>query len=163
MATTTMNAGLDAIVGEIEIAAPPQRVFQALIESEQLLRWWGGEGECKAKLWQVEPRLGGRWRFEGAEKTGKFNINGISEFHADGEIVEFDPPRRLAYTWLANWHDDRSRVTLVRWELAPTENGTRVKVTHSGLAEEPLARQNYGGGWPEVLALLKKHCERHES
>jgi uncharacterized protein YndB with AHSA1/START domain len=31
----------DAVVTEIEIAAPPERVFQALTDPAQLMRWWG--------------------------------------------------------------------------------------------------------------------------
>ena len=74
--------------------------------------------------------------------------------------VEYDPPRVLAYTWIANWHDDPSRSTLVRWELTPKLGGTRVKVTHSGLSTLPVARKEYSGGWPEVVEMLKKHVEQ---
>jgi len=41
MATTEVIPGGDAIVTEIHIAAPPQRVFQALVAPEQVLQWWG--------------------------------------------------------------------------------------------------------------------------
>jgi hypothetical protein len=47
----------------------------------------------------------------------------------------------------------------VRWELTPTKSGTRVKVTHSSLASEPTACKDYAGGWPGVLADIKKHVE----
>ncbi len=86
-------------------------------------------------------------------------MNGVSKFHCDGEVVEYDPPRILAYTWIANWHDDKSRRTVVRWELTPDAKGTRIKVTHSGLAQENLARQDYSSGWPGVLGQLKKFVE----
>jgi len=48
----------------------------------------------------------------------------------------------------------------VRWELTPTEGGTRVKVTHSGLAQESAARKDYSGGWPGVVQQLKKFVEK---
>jgi hypothetical protein len=38
--------------------------------------------------------------------------------------------------------------------------GTRVKVTHSGLAEEPEARKDYSGGWPGVVEFLKIFVEK---
>jgi hypothetical protein len=34
-----------------------------------------------------------------------------------------------------------------------------VRVTHSGLANLPVARKDYTGGWPEVVEMLKKFVE----
>ena len=44
MTPTQIMTGQDAIVAEIEVAAPPERVFAALIDPKQLMQWWGGEG-----------------------------------------------------------------------------------------------------------------------
>jgi len=88
-------------------------------------------------------------------------VNGVNEFHCEGEITEFDPPRLLAYTWVANWHDDKNLATTVRWELTPTNSGTHVKVTHSGLVTEKVARDDYRGGWPGVVEKLKEFVEGH--
>ena len=60
----------------------------------------------------------------------------------------------------ANWHDDSTRRTLVRWELTAQERGTHVKVTHSGLSNLPIARKDYSGGWPGVVEMLKKFIEQ---
>jgi uncharacterized protein YndB with AHSA1/START domain len=84
----------------------------------------------------------------------------VREFDCQGEILEYDPPRLLVYTWVANWHDEKSRSTVVRWELTPTKTGTQVKVKHSGLAQEEAARKDYSGGWPGVLEMLKNFAER---
>lgn len=149
----------DAIVTEIEIDAPPDRVFRALIDPQQLIGWWGA-GSRPAKVWEMDARAGGRWRFEIDDPTRTMVINGISEFRAGGEILEFDPPRSLSYTWVANWHAQPSRQTVVRWELSPHGKGTRVKVTHSGLAEDAGARKNYSGGWPGVVECLKDFVEK---
>ena len=35
-----------------------------------------------------------------------------------------------------------------------------VRVTHSGLAELPVARKDYSGGWTGVLQDLKKFVEK---
>jgi uncharacterized protein YndB with AHSA1/START domain len=98
-----------------------------------------------------------RWRYD--SKSSALNLGGISKSHCEGEILEYDPPRVLAFSWIANWHDDKSRRTVVRWELAPESGGTRVKITHSGLAQESGARNRYSGGWPGVVANLKKFVE----
>jgi len=146
----------DAVIAEIEIAAPPQRVFQALMDPKQVMQWWTGD-DCAIESFTLEAKRGGRWTYD--TKQSKLNVNGVTKFHCEGEILEFDPPRSLAYTWVANWHDDKSRRTVVRWELAPGGAGTRLKVTHSGLSEEATARKDYSGGWPGVVGALKKFVE----
>lgn len=160
MATAVITADQDAIVSEIEVAAPPERVFQALSDPQQLLRWWGEEGECKAQLWEMDPRLGGKWRFRSSDPTGKIVVNNVRDFEAHGEITEYDPPRKLAYTWIANWHDQPASETRVRWQLTPTKSGTKVKVTHSGLKQQAIARKDYAGGWPGVLQLLNNYLKK---
>ena len=156
MAPATTMQGNDAVVSEIHIAAPPDRVFEALIDRKQVMSWWTGP-DCRIQNFSMEPRRGGRWTYD--TEQSKLNVNGVSKFHCEGEVLEYDPPRSLAYTWIANWHDDKSRPTVVRWELTPDSKGTRVKITHSGLAQEPTARKDYTGGWPGVLEQLKSFVE----
>jgi uncharacterized protein YndB with AHSA1/START domain len=147
----------DAVVAEIQIAAPPERVFQALIDPKQLVQWWNSE-ECKCKFWQIDPRLHGRWHYE--TETSSMTVNGVNEFKVGGEILEYDPPRKLVYTWIANWHQNPKAHTLVSWELAPSRGGTRIVVTHSGLADEEIARKDYTGGWLGVLKNFKTFIEK---
>jgi uncharacterized protein YndB with AHSA1/START domain len=146
----------DVVTAETRLDAPPQRVFDALTDQRQLAQWWNTD-EARLKSYELDPQLGGRYRYS-SQGNGK-SVNGTSDFICLGEITEFDPPRVLAHTWIANWHEDKSQVTLVRYELFPDGDGTRVKVTHSGLAREPIARKDYNGGWVEVLGLLKKFAE----
>jgi len=157
MATARVLPDEDAVVSEIEIAAPPQRVFQALIDPKQVMQWWTGE-QCQIESFTMDARPGGRWTYD--TRQSKMSVNGVTKFHCDGEVLEFDPPRVLAYTWIANWHDKASERTVVRWELTPSAAGTRVKVTHSGLSQLPIARKDYSGGWPGVMAQLKQFLER---
>jgi len=160
MPTTIITPDQDSIVTQIEIAAPPERVFQALTDAQQLKRWFGGP-ECPAKVWEMDAGPGGHYRY--VTEEGAVVVNNVSQFECHGEIVEYDPPRVLAYTWIANWHDDRTRRTIVRWELTPKSTGTLVKVTHSGLTQLPIARRDYTGGWPGVLEMLKKFAEDKNS
>ena len=149
----------DAVVSEIEIAAPPERVFQALTDDAQLARWFTSDA-CPAKVWKMDPRPGGQYHYA-SEKSATLVINGVSEFKCQGEILEFDPPRLLVYTWVSNWHIDKKLETVVRWELTPAGTGTHVKVTHSGLVSEEVARKDYAGGWTGVLANLKTFAEKN--
>ena len=158
MPKSEITTDRDALVTEIEISAPPARVFKALTDSGELARWFTNS-ECPAKIWEMDARPGGRYHYK--TEKGKIVVNGVSEFECHGEILEVDPPRLLVYSWIANWHDDKTRRTIVRWELSAKGAGTQVKVTHSGLAEENVARKDYSGGWPGVLDQLKKFAEQN--
>jgi len=154
MATASIT---DAIVLKIEIAAPPERVFKALTESAEIVRWFNNS-ECPVKIWKMDARLGGRYSYE-TDQSKTVVVNGIDTFKCHGEITEYDPPRLLAYTWISNWHNDKQKETVVRWELTPSNAGTVVKMTHSGLADEAKAREEYRGGWPSLLKNLKTFTE----
>jgi uncharacterized protein YndB with AHSA1/START domain len=105
----------------------------------------------------MDARPGGHYQY--TTERGTAVVNNVSEFECHGEILEFDPPHLLVYTWIANWHEDKTRATVVRWELEPQAGGTHVKVTHTGLANESVARKDYSGGWVGVLESLKKFAE----
>lgn len=157
MATTSVTTDQDAVIAEIQIAAPPDRVFEALSDPGQLKQWFTSD-ECPVKFWEFDPRVDGAYRYE-SESTD-IVVNGVKEFQCHGHIAEFDPPKLLAYTWFANWHDDKTARTVVRWELSPHNHGTHVKVTHSGLANLPVSRNDYSGGWPGVVENLKRFTEQ---
>lgn len=156
MPTAIVTPDQDVIISEVHISAPPERVFKALSDASELQQWFTGP-ECPVKCWKMDARIGGRYGY--ATQKGSIVVNGVSEFECHGEVVECDPPRVLAYTWIGNWHDDPVHKTLVRWELTPKRGGTHVKVTHSGLASLPVARKDYAGGWPGVVEQLKKFVE----
>jgi len=156
MAVTIVTLDLDAIVSEIDIAAPPERVFAALTDPAQLMQWFS-DASCPVKFWHMNARKGGSYSY--ATEKGNFEVNGVSEFECHGEILECDPPRLLVYSWIGNWHEDPSIRTVVRWELTKKGSGTHVKVTHTGLANLPVARKDYSGGWTGVVEKLKQFVE----
>lgn len=156
MTTTIVTPDQDAVVSEIQIAAPPERVFRALSDAGELGRWFGSP-DCPVKFWKMDARVGGRYSY--ATEKGSVVVNGVSEFECHGEILECDPPRLLVYTWIGNWHDQPGAKTVVRWELTPKASGTHVRVTHSGLSSLPVAREDYTGGWPGVVEQLKNFVE----
>jgi uncharacterized protein YndB with AHSA1/START domain len=155
----------DSIVEEIDIAAPPAEVFAALTDARQLAAWWGKEPSVDLTVFDMDARPGGRWRNSASHAGGvshgpvgdQLRRNGFDAFEAHGEILEYDPPSLLVWSWIANWHEQPTHRTVVRWELTPTPAGTRVRVTHSGLAGEGIARRDYGHGWAGVLRLLGGH------
>ncbi|HEX8817335.1 MAG TPA: SRPBCC domain-containing protein, partial [Terriglobales bacterium] len=159
MANRAIIPEQDSITYEIDIAAPPERVFRALTDPAEA-RQWGNSPQFQMKIWEMDAQLGGKWRFLCKETNGKANKYGVDEYDHWGEIVEIDPPKLLAYTWITNFHDDPKHKTVVRWDLTPIPQGTRLKVTHSGLAHEPKARSDYSQGWPGLLHVIKTHAEK---
>jgi uncharacterized protein YndB with AHSA1/START domain len=158
MTKTVITPDEDAVVSEVEIAAPPERVFEALITREQAMQW-GTNDAFQMTSWEMDARPGGKWRFVSKERGGK-TPPGLASYDHHGEILEMDPPRLLAYSWFANWHDNPSHPTVVRWELTPTKAGTHLKVIHSGLAPLPGACQGYSQGWPGLVEALKNFAEK---
>src|SRR6267142_3818 len=97
MATNTVTREQDALTLEVQIAAPPERVFQAITDPTHLLRWWGQQGMYHGTKWCIDLSPGGQWRCEGVRDTDG------STYHVRGEYLEVDPPRLLVHTWIASW------------------------------------------------------------
>ena len=124
----------------IDIAAPPETVWELLVDPVKALSWWGIGAE-------LDPRPGGRIR-----------VHVIPGSIASGEFVEVDPPRRLVYTW--GWEEGGAGPELVpagsstvEVELEPTETGTTLRLVHRGLPTEELA-VGHGEGWDNYLGRL---------
>lgn len=144
----------DSVITEIEIAAPAERVFRALTDRDQALQWGGGK-DFQITHWEMDRRVGGKWRLVSKERAGQGQI-----FEHSGEIIRFDPPHLLEYSWYANWHPDPKHRTIVCWELSPTPAGTLLRVTHRGLAPLAGAAQGYGEGWPGLVVQVKNFVEK---
>jgi uncharacterized protein YndB with AHSA1/START domain len=153
MATSRVTSDADTIVSEIQIAAPPERVFQALVDPRQVVQWWGQTGVYRCTEFHADLRAGGKWRSAGVDGGGR-------AFEVSGEYLEVHPPRLLVYTWVASWTGDVK--TTVRWELEPTNQGTLVRIRHSGLAAHPEVAQSYRG-WPRMLGWLQAFLESGEA
>jgi uncharacterized protein YndB with AHSA1/START domain len=153
MKEARMQTMEDEIVMEIDIAASPERVFQALTDPQQLMEWWGEENHCQTTHWELDLRVGGQWRSKGSDDS-------CGEWVTWGEITELNPPWTMTYTW----HEQveyRPSVTqtTVRYDLERTEKGTRVRLTHKGFAGNREAFESYRGGWPAVIDQLRDYLE----
>jgi uncharacterized protein YndB with AHSA1/START domain len=57
MVKAILTPDQDAVISEIEIAAPPERVFKALITREQALQW-GANQAFQMTRWEMDARPG---------------------------------------------------------------------------------------------------------
>jgi uncharacterized protein YndB with AHSA1/START domain len=145
-AIADLNAGV--ILASVEISAPPERVFQALTSSDDVVRWWGSDDTYRTTSWSADLRVGGRWRAEGRGRDG-------TPFIVEGEFLEVSPPTRLVQTWKAAW--DPGATTTLTYSLEATPNGTRVVLRHDGFAGRPDSCRNHGQGWERVLGWLGQY------
>ena len=146
-----LTATKDAIVREIDINAPVEKVWAAVTQAEHLGTWFGDSGAT------VDLRPGGmltmRWKDHG-------------EANARFEVVE--PPVRLVFRWNVLEEDlpDDGSKTWVEFVLSPSENGTHLKVVESGFDaldttddKKAAALADHKGGWQSEIDELKAHVE----
>jgi len=167
MATAAITPDQDAVVAEIFIAAPPDRVFQAITDPSQVPRWWGQQGLYHITEWKGDLRPGGKWSSVGVGADG-------TSFRVDGEYLEVDPPRRLVHTWIPSWASPLK--TVVRWELEPRTvhglhpsgpkkagTGTVVKIRQEGFAGKAREAAGHTEGWKRVFGWLETYLESGET
>ncbi|CDX42613.1 conserved hypothetical protein [Mesorhizobium sp. ORS 3359] len=121
---------------EVQIAAPPATVFAFLTDPDKIVRWMGTEATA-------EPNPGGLYLL---------NLGGRAT--ARGQFTEVIPVHRLAYSF--GWEgNDRTPPgsSLVEIDLVEEPGGTRVKLTHSGLADREIC-DSHEKGWTHYLDRL---------
>lgn len=154
MNSTVITPSQDAVQVDVLIAAPPERVFQAMTDPKQLVRWWGQPGMYHVTSMRADLRVGGKWRSEGVGADGKM-------FYVEGEYREVDPPHLFVYTWRSSY--SQGPETLVRVEILSEANGTRVRVHHSGFGSDVEGAKSHGNGWVRVLGWMQAYVERNET
>lgn len=128
------------------IKTTPERLWSALTDSDFMKQYW-----LSAKP-EAEWKKGGAWKIT-------FNDGRLAD---SGEILEFEPAKRLAIRWRHEAHEDLkaegwSRCTM---ELEPTGPAVKLTVTHAmEAAEGPKFITAVSGGWPRILSNLKSLLE----
>lgn len=122
------------VTSVVEIAAPPERVFAAITDPDELAAWCGSGETFRTRDWLADPRPGGLWS---AGTTGP----GGEEGTLRGRFLAVDPPRLLELTWENG--ADGFAPGRVRYELEPAVvdglPGTRLTVTHTRATALPTA------------------------
>ena len=137
------------IVEEITIEASAERIFEALTNAAERVRWWGAEGTFQTTHLDSDLRPGGRWSMRGLRANGQ-------SFAITGEYREIARPRLLVFTWRPDWRANAD-TSLVRIDLDEHDGVTTVRLTHSGLTPEALRTGHRG--WPQILTWLRAHTE----
>jgi uncharacterized protein YndB with AHSA1/START domain len=124
----------DTIVQEIQIKLPAEKIFEAMTNAAELVKWWRVEGKFQITEMESDLRPGGKWRMRLIGGRG-------TETVVSGEYRAIERPHLLIFTWIRE-----------------TDGVTTVRVTHSGLTTESLRKCN--DGWPMILGLLQAYVEK---
>src|SRR5215471_9544607 len=107
----------DTIVQEITIRGSAKRIFEALTNPGQRVKWWGSEGRFQTTQMESDLRPGGKWMMRGTGMGGK-------PFQVTGEYREIKRPYLLVFTWLPSWRGDATE-SVVRIDLRETDGITK--------------------------------------
>ena len=76
-----------------------------------------------------------------------------------GEVLEFDPPRRLGHTFIATWYGGRDDQGSLHWEVAPDDAGCRITLVHRGARAATREGSETADGSRELITALKRVLE----
>jgi uncharacterized protein YndB with AHSA1/START domain len=145
--TTMTEPALATQVYQVFIKATPEQIWDAITKPEFTQQYFYGSRIT------VDEKAGGALVGRGGDGNAVL---------ADGEVLEYDRPRRLQHTWRALYDETTaeeppSRVT---WELEPADGGiTKLTVVHDQLAASPKTAESVAGGWTYILSGLKTLLE----
>lgn len=130
----------------IYIASTPDKVWEALTSAKFSKQYFFGNAV------EVEPRLGGAFIVHTPDGA----------LHISGEVLAYDPPRKLSVTFNVNWPAliEKLGPTLVTYEIEQV--GDAVRLTMSEGHDRPLSDDILSGGrtgWPAILSGLKSLLE----
>lgn len=133
------------------IATTPDKVWQALTDTELMAQYWVGPKSDCARVNVSDWKPGSRWEHQHDDDASKVDIV--------GKVIESTPPRRLVMTWARpSEADDETKHARLTFDIEPHIDGlVRLTVTHDELDAQMLA--GISGGWPMVLSNLKTLLE----
>jgi uncharacterized protein YndB with AHSA1/START domain len=128
-------------VKEITINAPPDAVFEYLIDPKKMIEWMGTEAV-------LQPDPGGEYRVI----CGGLNPSA-------GEFVEVVQNKRVVFTfgWDVPNHPIPAGSTRVEITLEPVGNSTLLRLAHTGLPTDAI--DDHLRGWSYYLGRLVQVCE----
>jgi uncharacterized protein YndB with AHSA1/START domain len=129
------------------LSAPPERVFGAFTDPEQLRQWWGPAGFTVQSL-QFDVVEGRVYRITMQPPEGDV-------FHIRGTFHAVEAPRSLVFTFIYEEPDPDDQETLVTLRLDPVDAGTRLVLDQQPF--KTAARlELHRDGWSDTLKRLEQ-------
>ena len=136
------QATLETLVVERELPHPPEKIWRALTSSALIAEWLMPN--------DFAPEPGRKFAFRTQPMP---HWDGV----VDGEVLEVEPPTRLAYRWDAGADPAAGLRTIVTFTLTPVAGGTRLRMEQSGFRpgqENGLKGARFG--WERMLGELER-------
>ena len=126
------------------IETTPEKLWEALTSSEFSRAYWFGT------------ELRSDWRV-----GSSFALVNDGTATDIGEVLEYDPPRRLSYTFQHVWKDElrNAQPTKVTFAIEPHGGLVKLTLTHQGFADAAKLLDAVSKGWPAILSGLKSLLE----
>ena len=142
-----MAASLDSPdhVYAIYINASPERIWQAITDGDETVRYYYGTRVVSD--WKV----GSQIRYDYPDGT----------MAADGEVLAVEPPLRLEMTFHPRWDPDFDAEGAVRqvWQIEADDNASKLTVTTIGLKAGTKQAEEFGNGMVYIVSGLKSAVE----
>jgi uncharacterized protein YndB with AHSA1/START domain len=130
---------------KVSIQAPPEKVWQALTNSDYTTKFW--YGSAISSDWKV----GSEYKVTTPDENKVF---------IHGKVLEASPPRRLVQTYNTTWPPfDTEQETTITWDLEQQGDGTQLTLTHEGFQEGSGLYDQLKQGWPQIVNGLKTLLE----
>lgn len=140
----------DIIKKDIVINASVDKVFSALIDPEQLTRWF-------PNVATIEPRVGGKIFFRFSKEVTKEK----KDHDVIGTIINIIPNKELSHTWNFTTKPDYNKETIVTWRLDQIDKDkTKLTLVHSGFTNaDRLQYDEHNEGWDWYVKRLENFVE----
>ena len=126
------------------IETTPEKLWQALTDGDFTERYWFGV------------RLRSDWKVGSSFEM----VHGDGSISDAGKVVEYDPPRRLAYTFVNLSDEYKGELpALATFVIEPHGELVKLTLTHAGFAAGGKMLPAISKGWPAILSSLKSMLE----
>ncbi len=82
----TVEPKIQSLTIERTFNAPAEKVFDAFIDPEKVVKWWGGKTYA-TKIDKYEPYSGGSWRMAQNDDNGEYGFHGVFHEVAKNERI----------------------------------------------------------------------------
>ena len=147
----------NAIAIERIFDAPPERVFRAWSDPEQVAKWYGPEG-FSLSVCEIDFRVGGKFLYRmRSDKGHEFWYGGVFTQIIENELIVCtnyiaDPHGNPVPSGMEDWPDEST--LRVRFEDAGGK--TKLTLTHEGLPPSKM-RDQAASGYIQTLDKLANH------
>ena len=142
---------------QIEIKAPPSRVWRALTDYRQFGEWF-------------QVKIDGPF-VAGQASTGHLTFPGYENLKWEIVVQKIEPETYFSYTWHPYAVDpavdySKETPTLVEFRLEPSGTNTLLRVTESGFEKIPAHRiqealRKNDGGWAQQMKAIENYVAQH--